>query len=128
MLDFLLSNPVVLDILFGTISLVSCIFIAYLNVKRAKKECTNAVDTIFEIMNAVQNAEASLTPLKEILGKGVGAMKKADVLTKIQNYCFANNIQYDEAYVSDILDKLIKFSKKVNVKINLPITEEKENG
>lgn len=42
--------------------------------------------------------------------------KLEDVLTKVQNFCLCNDISYDQEFVTDMIEKFINFSKKVNSK------------
>lgn len=122
MIKFLLENPVVLDVVITAVVSLFSVVLSIIYGKNVKFKAANCIDIIFQVIDEMEKTEEALTPLKDVAGRKVGAMKKEDVITKIQNYCLANDIEFNYDVVSETLEKLIDFSKKVNHK------EDKLNG
>lgn len=52
--------------------------------------------------------------LKSQTGKGSGAVKKEQVLTKLQAYCNQKNIEFDKEKWSAKIDEIVALTKQVN--------------
>lgn len=55
------------------------------------------------------------TIIKAQTGKGVGAMKKESVMTKLQAACIEKGVAFDSEYWSAKIDEIVKLTRTVNV-------------
>lgn len=96
--------------------------------KQAKAATTEAEkqaiynDLLNEVNILIANAETTYKDIDAILkaqtGKGSGAVKKENVLTKLQAYCMDKGVEYDADYWSKKVDEIVKLTKEVNTKTN----------
>lgn len=103
---FIVSFICAFVLLAGFISLtVKLILVVIKKIKEGK---------IAEIPDLLLNYMAEA---EKLIGAS-GETKKAVVMAKVQTYCAENKIKYDEATVSDLIEKRIDYSKEVNAKLD----------
>lgn len=70
----------------------------------------------------IQDAEDAFKSVDVVLKSkgeaGCGAMKKENVMTKIQSLCMQKGIDFDTEYWSARVEELVTMTKKVNAKTN----------
>lgn len=83
----------------------------------AKTKALN--DMIATAQTFVQNAEKAYEGYDKMLkqqGESAGAMKKDNVLTKLQTYALQNGYDFDVAFWDEKIDEIVAFTKNVNAK------------
>ena len=82
----------------------------------AEKE--KAINDMFATAQAlVENAEAAFAGFDAVMkaqGSSAGAMKKENVLTKLQTYALQNGYDFDADYWNAQIDAIVAFTRKVN--------------
>lgn len=70
----------------------------------------------------IQDAEDAFKSVDVVLKSkgeaGCGAMKKENVMTKIQSLCMQKGIEFDSQYWDSRVEELVTMTKKVNAKNN----------
>ena len=67
----------------------------------------------------VENVETTYESFNKMLksqGSSAGPMKKEQVMTRLQNYALQNGYEFDEAFWSAEIDKIVAFTREVNAK------------
>lgn len=122
-MDKLYTITEIVKILVGTIIpslvglIVSIVAFAKAKDKAAKEAAYN--DLYQHGLEFVQNIETSFESFNMMLktqGTSAGPMKKEQVMTRLQNYALQHGYEFDEAFWSAEIDKIVAFTREVNAK------------
>lgn len=99
---------------------LSFLYAAFVTVRMiVKRKRAGTVPDVVEIIDSVMSNMEKAEDLYNnftAYGTKFSENKLEDVLTKVQNFCLTRGINYDEETVRTCVERLIKFSKKVNSK------------
>ena len=83
-------------------------------------EKTKALNDMLATAQAfVQNAEKAFEGYDKMLkqqGESAGAMKKDNVITKLQTYALQHGYDFDVTFWDEKIDEIVAFTKNVNAK------------
>ncbi len=105
--NFELWISIFVVILFLIIVVIICI-VRLIIVKKSKKRFQNEA--------VLLSAVAPIMEIAEKYTNYFGEEKKQYVITRVQQFAVENKLNYDSKIVSDKIEELIDFSKKVNNK------------
>lgn len=74
-------------------------------------------DMLMQAQSLIQTAEVAFDGFNKVLkeqGSSAGAMKKDNVISKLQAYALANGYTYDAEFWSAKIDEIVAFTRKVN--------------
>lgn len=71
---------------------------------------------VANMLLSITSAATQFVAQAELITGFTGANKKEWVMTKLNQYCIENQINWDEKIADEAVEKLITFSKDVNAK------------
>lgn len=117
---------IVLAILGGVITTIIPCIIAIVKAVKAHKAAKNEAelekaknDMLLAVNSFIENAEVLYKNIESIVkanGSSCGAIKKENVMTKLQAYAIEKGYTFDTAYWSEKIDEIVTLTRKVNAK------------
>lgn len=99
------------------LSLAGCLFsIIRAVIKKMRKDEGICVSDITGVIMDNMIRVEELYDNFQNFGSNFSNNKLEDVLTKVQNFCLSNGLNFDKGSITQIVENLINFSKKVNAK------------
>ena len=80
----------------------------------AQKAYNDMLTTAQSLIGAAEVAFDGFDKVMKAQGSSAAAMKKDNVLSKLQAYALSNGYEFDAVYWSDKIDEIVKFTREVN--------------
>lgn len=80
----------------------------------AEKAFNDMYATAQGLVAAAEVAFDGFDKVMKAQGSSAGAMKKDNVISKLQAYALSHGYEFDAAYWSDKIDEIVKFTREVN--------------
>lgn len=121
---------IVLGILATLVSTVLPLIFKFVKALKAVKEAKTEAeaekaynDMLSQAQSLIQAAESAFEGFDKVMkaqGSSAGAMKKDNVVSKLQAYALSHGYAYDAEFWSTKIDEIVKFTREVNSKTTTP--------
>lgn len=89
----------------------------------SEKAYNDMLSTAQSLIKAAEIAFDGFDKVMKAQGSSAGAMKKDNVLSKLQAYALSNGYEYDAEYWSGKVDDIVKFTREVNATNSTTVTK-----
>lgn len=119
---------IILGILATLVSTVLPLIFKFVKAIKAVKEAKTEAeaekaynDMLAQAQSLIQAAETAFEGFDKVMksqGSSAGAMKKDNVVSKLQAYALSRGYTYDAEFWSTKIDEIVKFTREVNANIS----------